>query len=240
MRISFANPISACIIIVLAILVIIVTISLFITGLKSPFHYPYFTYSFDVTGKRNPFIEDYIDTFLIDGGITEARRHHDMVQNWKKANEEQIEKGLLKKHRRKQYMASLDDSRAFRFSLTRNQTRYWQRNYVKHPYTIEVSVSSLACDYAYLAKRNEQLIAINYACTLREYNDKNQRNRMTANLRKRIMERDNYTCQICGKYMPDGVGLHIDHIVPISKGGKSIACNLQVLCSKCNGHKSNK
>lgn len=53
------------------------------------------------------------------------------------------------------------------------------------------------------------------------------------------MRRDNYTCQICGKYMPDEVGLHIDHIIPVSKGGKSIASNLQVLCSKCNGHKSN-
>ena len=53
-----------------------------------------------------------------------------------------------------------------------------------------------------------------------------------------IAERDNYTCQICGKYMPDGVGLHIDHIVPIKKGGKSVPSNLRVLCSKCNGRKS--
>ena len=61
---------------------------------------------------------------------------------------------------------------------------------------------------------------------------------MTQALREEIAVRDNYTCQICGKYMPDGVGLHIDHIVPISKGGKSIPSNLQVLCSKCNGKKS--
>lgn len=63
---------------------------------------------------------------------------------------------------------------------------------------------------------------------------------MTRELRERIMRRDNYTCKICGKYMPDEVGLHIDHIIPVSKGGKSIEQNLQVLCSKCNGHKSNK
>ena len=35
-------------------------------------------------------------------------------------------------------------------------------------------------------------------------------------------------------------GLHIDHIVPVSKGGKTVPSNLQVLCSKCNGNKSNK
>ncbi len=44
---------------------------------------------------------------------------------------------------------------------------------------------------------------------------------MTSALREEIAKRDNYTCQICGKYMPDGVGLHIDHIVPIKKGGKA-------------------
>ena len=40
--------------------------------------------------------------------------------------------------------------------------------------------------------------------------------------------------------MPDEVGLHIDHIVPIAKGGKTVKSNLQVLCSKCNGKKSSK
>ena len=57
---------------------------------------------------------------------------------------------------------------------------------------------------------------------------------MTRELRRRIIERDNYTCQICGKYMPDEVGLHVDHIIPIKCGGKSVESNLQVLCDKCN------
>lgn len=67
-----------------------------------------------------------------------------------------------------------------------------------------------------------------------------ERSKMTKALREQIMERDNYTCQICGRYMPDGFGLHIDHIVPISKGGRSVPENLQVLCAKCNLSKSNK
>jgi hypothetical protein len=81
---------------------------------------------------------------------------------------------------------------------------------------------------------------VGFEATLNDYNSKNQRKQMTPYIRKMIMERDNYTCQRCGKYMPDEVGLHIDHIVPISKGGKSVSSNLQVLCSKCNGKKGAK
>ena len=146
----------------------------------------------------------------------------------------------MKKHRRKQYQKILDDDNAYNFYLTRKQTRYKQRNYVKTPYKVEQIVDSFSCNYFFLLSRNMRLKTINYECTLKEYNSKNQRKLLTKELRRQIIIRDNYTCQICGKYMPDEVGLHVDHIVPISKGGKTIPSNLQVLCSKCNGSKSNK
>ena len=151
-----------------------------------------------------------------------------------------IEKSKIKNYRKKQFNACLDDDTAFRFYLIRQQTRYRQQNYVKTSYKVAQIVDQYLCDYIYLKNRNKQLENINYECTLRDYHNKNQRTLMTRELRKEIMIRDNYTCQKCGKYMPDEVGLHIDHIVPVSKGGKTVRSNLQVLCSKCNGRKSNK
>lgn len=146
----------------------------------------------------------------------------------------------MKNYRRKQYRESLDDNHSFVFYTSRQQTRYKQINYERIPYQVETIIDIYRYDYDTLVNRDARLQAINYECTLRDYFSKNQRKLMTPKLRKRIMERDNYTCQECGKHMPDEVGLHIDHIIPVSKGGKTVESNLQVLCSKCNRKKSNK
>ena len=137
-------------------------------------------------------------------------------------------------------MKILNDRHAYQFKTVRKQTRYRQRNYVKTSYKVFVANSKFCVDWNWLCNRYNQLSSIGFETTLNEFNSKNQRKLVTHVLRKKIMQRDNYTCQICGKYMPDEIGLHIDHIVPISKGGKSVASNLQVLCSKCNGSKGSK
>ena len=48
-----------------------------------------------------------------------------------------------------------------------------------------------------------------------------------------IFKRDKFTCQYCGKKAPDVI-LHIDHIVPVSKGGKNGITNLITSCVDCN------
>ena len=69
-----------------------------------------------------------------------------------------------------------------------------------------------------------------------------QRTLMTKQLREHIKARDNYTCQNCGISVQDEphLLLEIDHIIPISKNGKTSIDNLQTLCWKCNRQKSNK
>lgn len=60
--------------------------------------------------------------------------------------------------------------------------------------------------------------------------DQCERRRMTKALRKQILERDGHRCRLCDAESP----LHIDHVLPISRGGRSLPSNLQVLCEHCN------
>ena len=56
-------------------------------------------------------------------------------------------------------------------------------------------------------------------------------------LRFIILERDNFTCQYCGR-KPPHVELQIDHIYPKSKGGLNNADNYKTACADCNQGKS--
>ena len=67
-----------------------------------------------------------------------------------------------------------------------------------------------------------------------------QRALMSDSLRYDILKRDGYRCHICGATQADGVKLHVDHIIPVSKGGRTEPSNLQTLCERCNLGKSNK
>lgn len=59
-------------------------------------------------------------------------------------------------------------------------------------------------------------------------------------LRFKVLARDNFKCCACGASpaKDPSVELHVDHIVPWSKGGETVLENLQTLCSKCNLGKS--
>jgi len=55
------------------------------------------------------------------------------------------------------------------------------------------------------------------------------------NLKMYIRARDKYTCQYCGKKMPER--LEVDHIIPRSRGGTTTTDNLAVSCHNCNQRK---
>ncbi len=60
-----------------------------------------------------------------------------------------------------------------------------------------------------------------------------ERARVSKKIRLSILNRDHYRCKYCGSTL----NLEIDHIIPISKGGKSEYNNLQTLCHRCNINK---
>ena len=116
---------------------------------RSPFHYPYFKYFFDVSGKRNPDILDLIDDFFNQRKFLIIKRHKEKIEQWKMESQRKIEKSKLKKYRTKQYQKSLDDNGAYNFYLTRKQTRYKQINYMRTPYKVLQTIASYNCDYIF-------------------------------------------------------------------------------------------
>ncbi len=90
--------------------------------LRCPFSYPYFVYRFDVSGKRSPHIEDFLDMFLISGGFENIQMHQKVIEQWKLGSHQRIKRSIFKNYRRKQYEQVLDDKAAFKFYFIRFQT----------------------------------------------------------------------------------------------------------------------
>lgn len=63
---------------------------------------------------------------------------------------------------------------------------------------------------------------------------------VSARLRYQVLERDRGRCVLCGARPADGVRLHVDHILPWSRGGRTTLENLQTLCALCNLGKGNR
>ena len=68
----------------------------------------------------------------------------------------------------------------------------------------------------------------------RNRQEKTERDKMTAKLRWSILESGGFRCRVCGHGASAENPLHVDHIVPVSLGGKTVPENLQILCSRCN------
>lgn len=102
-----------------------------------------------------------------------------------------------------------------------------KRKYKSHPYR---SVKEcLVCGKKYIS-----------TSSIQKYCSRKCGKSNNINLRKRfkIFKRDNFTCQYCGRKTPE-VKLHIDHIIPKSKGGSYNEKNLITSCHLCNLGKSN-
>lgn len=65
-----------------------------------------------------------------------------------------------------------------------------------------------------------------------------KRKSISKRIRFEIFKRDGFCCAYCGSKPPEVI-LHVDHIVPVSKGGTNDILNLITSCLGCNIGKSN-
>jgi len=61
-------------------------------------------------------------------------------------------------------------------------------------------------------------------------------------LRFRVLHRDRFKCVLCGDHPARNAEcvLHVDHLLPWSKGGKTRENNLRTLCAICNVGRGNR
>lgn len=65
---------------------------------------------------------------------------------------------------------------------------------------------------------------------------------ISLSLRYKVLQRDHFRCVLCGASpaLQLGTILHVDHIIPWSRGGQNVLANLRTLCAPCNLGKGSK
>lgn len=120
--------------------------------------------------------------------------------------------------------------RARRLAFEREVGRFDANNY---PESIPESVSDMQCNiFGHICP----VVFVGESVT--ETAEARRRGRYVSfQTKMRVVRRDNYTCQECGKHLRDNE-VEFDHIIPFSKGGSSEEHNIRLTCFDCNREKS--
>jgi 5-methylcytosine-specific restriction endonuclease McrA len=57
-------------------------------------------------------------------------------------------------------------------------------------------------------------------------------------IRQRVLVRDAWACQACGRVCADKREAHVDHVIPKAAGGQDVMENLRTLCIRCHSRKT--
>jgi hypothetical protein len=94
---------------------------------------------------------------------------------------------------------------------------------------------------AFVKFTNDETLHVNSPINVLEQRSASGSRDVNLRLRFKVMQRNRFTCVICGRSPAThpGLILHVDHKTPWSKGGRTVIENLQTLCTDCNLGKSN-
>ena len=222
-------------------------LTVFVSYFNDPFEYPKIVQHIDISGQRKPDYMECVENWIINNRNKSIRvMYEEKLSEWRNVSEAVLARQKLWKKRKRRIYDEMksevesSDYALFIFIFERTHRRYRQVNYQKIPYDAVDTEIEMTFSVKELAAVYDELEKIGFETTRQKFFAADQRKLVTKELHQKIKVRDNYTCRICGKYMPDEVGLQIDHIIPIKKGGKSVESNLQVLCDKCNRRKGAK
>jgi len=151
--------------------------------------------------------------------LNHPERRKEIQKKHRKTHKEQIKIGMKKwyennKERFREY------NRQYR-KLHPEKIKYWKRKWrLAHKEQERERKKKYRQKYGYTTNKKRERLGMK-----------------RLKLRFRIFQRDNFTCQYCGRKPPE-VELQIDHIYPRSKKGKSNPDNYITACKDCNLGKS--
>jgi len=90
--------------------------------------------------------------------------------------------------------------------------------------------------YDLSSKGNNSIIYYIFYALVKSGIGKKKRRSLSKAVFKRLLEKYNFKCNSCNSTE----NLSIDHIKPVSKGGKDTFDNLQILCKSCNSRKGSR
>ena len=173
---------------------------------------------------------------LLFQNLEENRKLYPRYYNELGSLPREIPKDVCQKHTRVPY-----------YFINRNE-----RNLVKAAILSPIIESKVVFHVKYISNKGRKSYFKDYVCLISQLSNNYfqhvvtnnmkafQRSLMTDSLRYDVMKRDGFRCVLCGRTANDGVVLHVDHILPIARGGKTELNNLRTLCEFCNLGKSAK
>jgi len=179
---------------------------------------------------------NYYDQLLsrIDSNIMLFKEYQGEYSNIKTT----VTKELSRKYRIPMFVYKLIESSIFR--RRKANPRLETEFIIRATYVSPKGKNAYQKTFAYDLKEAKRLIDLVHLQIERKKTKEYQRALMSDALRYEILHRDGFKCQLCGASMKDGATLHVDHIIPVSKGGKTEKSNLRTLCDRCNIGKKNR